>query len=166
MFEVVAVLPRVNKNNNQKSKLTDIASKQFLTADDFNQQVLLSYPVKTEELDVFKHFLNKAPNKKHGTKPKTTKNQFQPKAIKRVANSHMILQMVAANMGIATLPEWLVNSLTLSSLLQTKRIGKEGIHKILYARYKKQSNNIDIIEQIIPQTIAAFNKVNNTDMMK
>ncbi|MBL4765285.1 MAG: hypothetical protein JKX67_08430 [Colwellia sp.] len=52
-YEVVAVL----------AKQSNLTKKKFLTAADFSQQVLLTYPVKTEQLDIFKHFLNKEPNK-------------------------------------------------------------------------------------------------------
>ncbi|MBL4765286.1 MAG: hypothetical protein JKX67_08435 [Colwellia sp.] len=71
----------------------------------------------------------------------------------------MILQMVAANMGIATRPNWLVNSLTKQSLVQTKRIGKHGIYKTLYARYQTENKLTDVITQLIPQAEVAFNNL-------
>ena len=148
-FEVVAVLAKeseVNKNN--------LAHKEFLSPADFSQQVLLTYPVKTEQLDIFKFFLNKEGS--------AEQHYHKPKAIKQVANSHMILQMVAANMGIATLPDWLVNSLTKQSLVQTKRIGEKGIFKTLYARFQAESKNLDLIKQLIPQTVTAFEQLYDT----
>lgn len=151
-YEVVAVLAKQNN-------LTD---KDFLTTEDFNKQVLLTYPVKTEQLDVFKYFLNRELNKelnKNPNKLTIAKRSYQPKAVKQVANSHMILQMVAANMGIATLPNWLVSSLTKQSLVQTKRIGEHGIYKTLYARYRTENQLTDIIEQLLPQAETAFNNL-------
>ncbi len=153
-FEVVAVLAKESGIKEKEAKKSEpeknsLTSKAFLSAADFNQQVLLTYPVKTEHLDIFKLFLNKA--KAH-----------KPKAIKQVANSHVILQMVAANMGIATLPDWLVNSLTKQSLVQTKRIGECGIYKTLYARYQADNKLADIIQQLIPQTVAAFDDLYKT----
>ncbi|MGL1957930.1 MAG: LysR substrate-binding domain-containing protein [Colwellia sp.] len=149
IFEVVAVFAK-------QQNLSDTA---FISATDISQHVLLSYPVKPDQLDIFKLFLNKQ------TKNSQGKNicKFKPKAIKQVANSHMILQMVAANMGFASLPDWLVNSLTHQSLVQTKAIGEKGIYKTLYARYPTKSQHTDIIERLIPQTVAAFNKLYNTD---
>lgn len=168
-FEVVAVLAKENRakesgtkergtkeNRTEKNNLT---SKPFLSAADFSEQVLLTYPVKTEHLDIFKLFLNKELNKESDKKNQSKANTYKPKAIKQVANSHMILQMVAANMGIATLPDWLVISLTKQSLVQTKRIGKSGIFKTLYARYKVKNKHLNIIEQLIPQTVAAFDNL-------
>lgn len=148
-FEVVAVLAKENKMKNNK-----LTSKPFLTAADFSQQVLLTYPVKLEQLDIFKLFLKTEANLANGN--------HKPKAIKQVANSHMILQMVAANMGIATMPDWLVNSLTKQSLVQTKRIGEQGIFKTLYARFQTQGENLELIKQLIPETVAAFNNLYHT----
>ena len=47
-FEVLAVLAKHNK----------LTSKPYVIATDFNQQTLLTYPVKIESLDIFKLFLN------------------------------------------------------------------------------------------------------------
>ena len=141
------------KESETKGNNHSLADKEFLTPSDFSQQVLLTYPVKAEQLDIFKLFLNKASN---------TEKNYQPKAIKQVANSHMILQMVAANMGIATLPNWLVNSLSKQALVQTKRIGEKGIFKTLYARFQTDTVNLDIIEQLIPQAVAAFDALYHT----
>lgn len=153
-FEVVAVLAKENDFANHTIK-----SKAYLNAEDFSQQVLLTYPVPSEQLDIFTLFLNKITD--------SHKKTYKPKAIKQIANSHMILQMVAANMGIATLPDWLVNSLTKQTLVQTKRIGEHGIFKTLYARTKKDSCNEAIIKQLIPQTVAAFNNLYHTrDIVK
>ncbi|PHR84529.1 MAG: LysR family transcriptional regulator [Colwellia sp.] len=153
-YEVVAVLAKQN----------NLTNKDFLTATNFSQQVLLTYPVKKEQLDIFKYFLNRDMNKELDNKLTVTKGSCQPKAIKQVANSHMILQMVAADMGIATLPNWLVTSLTKQSLVQTKRIGKYGIYKTLYARYQKNNKLTTVIEQLIPQAATAFSNLTINNM--
>lgn len=145
-FEVLAVLA---KNNN-------LTHESFVIAADFNQQTLLTYPVKLELLDVFKLFLLKGEASKE-------KINGSFKAIKQVANSHMILQMVAADMGIATLPDWLVHSLAKQSLIQTKHISEQGIYKTLYARYQQTSEHIDVIEKLIPQIVAAFKNLYQTE---
>lgn len=162
-FEVVAVLAKSNGDKKSGDKANaanknNLSHKTFLSAADFSQQVLLTYPIQTEQLDIFKLFLNKTLD--------TNKKHHKPKAIKQVANSHMILQMVAANMGIATLPDWLVNSLTKQSLVQTKRIGEKGIFKTLYARFQTDSQNLEFIKQLIPHTVAAFNDLYKTSIIE
>jgi len=153
-FEVVAVLSKqqtkkldCNLNNELNNKLND---KRHITAEDFRSFTLLTYPLSTEKLDIFKLFLHPA--------------QVKPHKIKQVNNSHVMLQMVAANMGVATLPDWLVSSLTQQSLVTSKRLGKQGIYKKLYARYQKNSNlatekeaiKENLIQALLPKTIQAF----------
>lgn len=158
-FEVVAVLAKERGTKENKAEKNNLTSKPFLSAADFSKQVLLTYPIKTEHLDIFKLFLNKEPNKESNKKNQNKANTYKPKAVKQVANSHMILQMVAANMGIATLPDWLVISLTKQSLVQTKHIGECGIYKTLYARYQANNKLADTIQQLIPHTVTAFDNL-------
>lgn len=148
-FEVLMVLAKHNH----------LTRKPFVIATDFNQQILLTYPVKIESLDIFKLFFNKE-------KANKEKVNHKPKAVKQVANSHMILQMVAADMGVATLPDWLVNSLAKQSLIQTKHIGEAGIHKTLYARYLQKNEHLEVIEKIIPQIVAAFEHLYHTEVIE
>ena len=149
-FEVVAVLSIQEAKN--------VNNNKYITADEFRPLTLLTYPVSNEQLDIFKLFLTPA--------------KIIPHKIKHVNNSHVMLQMVAANMGVATLPDWLVSSLTQQSLVKSKPLGKQGIYKTLYARYHETSNQpsskemkrLSIIESLLPQTIQAFAAlyVNNT----
>lgn len=132
-FEVVAVL------TNQHP----LTEKPYVSAQDFIDQTVLTYPVNHQQLDVFKLFLQP--------------QNIMPLHIKQVHNSHMILQMVAANMGISTLPDWLVTSSVNKNFVSVKRLGKQGVFKKLYAKYPKNSAYNDIIEQLIPRATHAFN---------
>ncbi len=136
-FEVVAVVPKKQVINDKA-----VSELSYLTPDDFTKLTLLTYPLPIEQLDIFKLFL-------------TIKNTT-PKKIKQVNNSHVMLQMVAANMGVATLPDWLVTSLAQQSILQTLSLGQSGIYKNLYACYQKNSTHKEQIEQLIPTAKQAF----------
>jgi LysR family transcriptional regulator for metE and metH len=135
-FEVVAVSP--------KQQLL-ISDRDYLIPQDFQPLTLLTYPLPIEQLDIFKLFLTPA--------------AIEPANIKQVNSSHVMLQMVSANMGIATLPDWLVSSLTQQSLIQSYRLGEKGVFKTLYARYQPKSNQLAAIEELIPQAITAFGKL-------
>ena len=67
-----------------------------------------------------------------------------------------MLQMVAANMGVATLPDWLVNTASKQSLVDCMRLGKSGVYKKLYARYNKNSAHFSVIQQLLPAVINEF----------
>jgi len=147
-FEVMAVL-----SNEQASKVQlsgrvesfshdDEITTPYLLPENFSQLTLLTYPLPPEQLDIFKLFLTPA--------------KCKPSKIKQVTNSHVMLQMVSANMGIATLPDWLVSSVTQQSLFHCMRLGETGIHKKLYARYDKNSKQRDMIEKLLPEAIREF----------
>ncbi|GAA0811482.1 HTH-type transcriptional regulator MetR [Colwellia asteriadis] len=132
-FEVVAVSSKQQQLNPHYN---------YLNAQDFQQLTLLTYPLPITELDIFKLFLTPA--------------KVTPAKVKQVNNSHIMLQMVAANMGVATLPDWLVSSQAQQSLLQSYRLGEHGVFKTLYARYQVGNSQVTIIEQLIPQAMQAF----------
>lgn len=156
-FEVVAVLSKQvnfikNENSHQHTKinLQQLTNKHnkaipYLLPEHFSQFTLLTYPLPPEQLDIFKLFL--------------TPEKYVPKKVKQVNNSHMMLQMVAANMGVATLPDWLVNSSTQKSLFHCIRIGESGIHKKLYARYEQDSEQLAMIEKLLPEAIKEFSNL-------
>jgi LysR family transcriptional regulator for metE and metH len=156
-FEVLAVLSkqtRVNRNTVdikqdaiQKLPLTfaNEDTYPYLLPEHFSRFTLLTYPLPPEQLDIFKLFLTPA-------KCKANK-------IKQVNNSHVMLQMVSANMGVATLPDWLVSSATQQSLFHCMRLGETGIHKKLYARYDKNSKQLDMIEKLLPEAIKEFSNL-------
>jgi len=134
-FEVVAVMSPSHSLND----------KSHLSADDFSDQTLFTYPVAHHQLDVFSLFL--------------TPHNVMPQCTKTVSSSYQMLQMVAANMGIAVVPAWLVTSSTMQSLVTVKKLGQKGVYKSLYARYLQQSECIGAIDQLVPQAKRAFAKL-------
>jgi LysR family transcriptional regulator for metE and metH len=156
-FEVLAVLSKqvmVNRNTVdikqdaiQKLPLTfaNEDTSPYLLPEHFSRFTLLTYPLPHEQLDIFKLFLTPA--------------NCKANKIKQVNNSHVMLQMVSANMGVATLPDWLVSSATQQSLFHCMRLGETGIHKKLYARYDKNSKQLDMIEKLLPEAIKEFSNL-------
>ncbi|WDE04621.1 LysR family transcriptional regulator [Thalassomonas viridans] len=131
-FELVAVMANQHP----------LAQKPFLMPEDFQEVNLLTYPVPPRRLDIFNLFL--------------TPQAVTPNKIKQVANSHMMLQMAAADMGVAVLPDWLVTSLATPTLVKKLSLGKTGLFKTLYASYRPGNNNRLAIEDFLPRAISAF----------
>lgn len=150
-FEVLAVLSNQEAPKQKSSKLKELItvvnkeSIAYLLPEQFSQFTLLTYPLPPEQLDIYKLFLTPA--------------KCKPSKIKQVTNSHVMLQMVSANMGVATLPDWLVSSVTQQSLFHCMRLGEKGIHKKLYARYNKNSKQRQMIEKFLPEAIREFEKL-------
>jgi len=131
-FELLAILPKQHV----------LTGKAFLTAQDFSDQTLLTYPVEKERLDVFNLLLQP--------------EHVKPAQVKQVNNSHVILQMVAANMGIAVLPNWLVASMAVQSLVDVKSLTEKGLTKTLYLHYKTKHVEQILITKLLPEIKKTF----------
>ncbi|TMM47662.1 LysR substrate-binding domain-containing protein [Colwellia ponticola] len=139
-FEVMAIIS--NQESSNQALADEAAAAAYLLPEHFSQLTLLTYPLPPEQLDIFKLFLTPA--------------KCKPHKVKQVTSSHVMLQMVSANMGVATLPDWLVSSATQQSLFHCMRLGETGIHKKLYARYNKKSKQLAMIEKLLPEAIREF----------
>lgn len=82
------------------------------------EQILYTYPVPIDRLDIYQQFLLPA--------------HCHPKRHKTLEATEMILQMVAANRGVTTLPQWLVQEYAQTMPLVPVRLGAEGIHKHIH----------------------------------
>ncbi|WP_140179028.1 HTH-type transcriptional regulator MetR [Providencia stuartii] len=94
-----------------------LARKPIIEPHDLADDTLLIYPVQRNRFDVWRHFLQPA-----GVSPN----------IKTVDNTLILIQMVAAKMGIAALPHWAVDSFERQGLITIKTLGS-GLWSRLYA---------------------------------
>lgn len=134
-FELLVVLPKNHK----------LANKEELTVSDFSHEVLLTYPVPAVELDIFTQVL--LPNK------------ITPKQIKQVQHSHTMAQMVAAGLGIAVLPDWLIHSFSWQEQLVVKRIAQHPMKKTLSLVYQQQSGLSALVNSVLPQIRQSFKQL-------
>lgn len=100
-----------------------LSNLQQVEAQQLSDQRLLTYPVETARLDIFQQFLLPA--------------QIMPKQHKTLESTDIILQMVVANLGVATLPKWLALQYAKTLPLHILRLGSKGIHKQIYIGYRK-----------------------------
>ncbi|ANE75646.1 HTH-type transcriptional regulator MetR [Dickeya solani] len=110
-----------------------LAAKAVITPDDMAQETLMIYPVQRQRLDVWRHFLQPA-----GVSP----------SLKSVDNTLLLIQMVAARMGIAALPHWVVESFERQGLVVTKTLG-DGLWSRLYAAVRDGEQRQPVIEAFI-----------------
>ena len=96
-----------------------LASKEFVVAEDFRNELLITYPVDRARLDVFTELLTPA--------------KVEPRAIRQVELTSVILLLVASNRGVAVLPDWVVREVRYHSDYVTRRLTEKGVTKRLYA---------------------------------
>lgn len=107
-FEIMAVLP------------TDhvLRNKSRLTAQDFSDETLITYPVPEDRIDVIKQVL------------KPAEIHFN----RRTAELTIaIMQLVASRRGLAALPSWGIQSYVEHDYVLAKPIGAKGLWSELYA---------------------------------
>ncbi|WP_304168612.1 HTH-type transcriptional regulator MetR [Lonsdalea britannica] len=110
-----------------------LATKEQIDPEDLSEETLMIYPVQRQRLDIWRHFLQPA-----GVSP----------ALKSVDNTLLLIQMVAAHMGIAALPHWVVESFERQGLVVTKTLGK-GLWSRLYAAVRDGEQRQPVIDAFI-----------------
>jgi len=96
-----------------------LAQKDFVVAEDFKDETLITYPVDRTRLDVFTELLLDA--------------KVEPKSIRQVELTAVILLLVASNRGVAVLPDWVVREVRYHSDYVTRPLTKDGVTRRLYA---------------------------------
>ncbi|MDJ0826455.1 MAG: LysR family transcriptional regulator [Rhodobacter sp.] len=96
-----------------------LAAKDFIVAEDFRGEMLITYPVERARLDVFSQLLTPA--------------KVEPRGIRQVELTAVILLLVASNRGVAVLPDWVVREVKYHSDYVTRPLTETGITRRLYA---------------------------------
>jgi len=109
-----------------------LATQAFVTPAQLAKQTLISYPVPLARLDIYKHFLEPA--------------GIEPGEQKQCDLTSMLLQRVACNDGVATLPTWSIRESQGLSLTAVK-LGAEGLKRPLFGAYRRDATNANLIQQ-------------------
>lgn len=112
-----------------------LAEKPFILAEDLTSEILYTYPIEPTRLDVYQQFLIPA--------------HCEPKRHKTLEDTDMLLQMVVAQRGVATLPLWLVEEYARTLPILPIRLGEQGIHKQINIVTRESALNDRHIQALI-----------------
>ena len=101
-----------------------LAQKDWIAAEDFRGQTLITYPVERSRLDIFSQLLTPA--------------KVEPAQIRQAELTAVILLLVASNRGVAVLPDWVVREVKYSSDYVTRPLTDKGITRRLYAAVRTE----------------------------
>ena len=101
------------------SSQSPLAIKEFIEAEDFRDQLLITYPVERSRLDVFSQLLSLA--------------KVEPRAVRQVELTAVILLLVASNRGVSVLPDWVLREIRYHSDYITRPITRNGITRRMFA---------------------------------
>jgi len=112
-----------------------LASVAYVKPQQLTQEVLISYPVDIERLDIYNQFLLPA--------------GIAPKRHKAIETTDIMLQMVASGRGVAALPRWLVEEYAAKMAVVPVRLGARGIAKQIFLGAREADTAIDYVRAFI-----------------
>ena len=112
-----------------------LAQKDWIDAEDFRGQTLITYPVERTRLDVFSQLLIPA--------------KVEPASVRQAELTAIILLLVASNRGVSVLPDWVVREVKYSSDYVTRPLTKNGLTRRLYAAVREDDRDKPYMARLI-----------------
>ena len=112
-----------------------LAQKSFVEAEDFRGEMLITYPVERSRLDVFSQLLIPA--------------KIEPRGVRQVELTAVILLLVASNRGVAVLPDWVVREVRYNSDYVTRPLTEKGVTRRLYAATRTSDTEKPFVRDLI-----------------
>ena len=112
-----------------------LAGRPFVEPAQLADEVLITYPVTTERLDIYNLFLTPAGVTPHGHKT--------------IESTDLMLQMVAAGRGVAALPRWLVEEQEAHVPVVPVRLGRKGMPKHIHLGLRTADQRIGYLGAFI-----------------
>ena len=101
-----------------------LSQKEWIEAQDFRDEVLITYPVERPRLDVFSQLLMPA--------------KVEPRSVRQIELTAVILLLVASNRGVAVLPDWVVREVRYNSDYVTRPLTEHGLTRRLFAATRRE----------------------------
>ena len=112
-----------------------LARAAHVEPQDLLDEVLITYPVPTDRLDIYTQFLMPA--------------GVAPKRHKAIETTDIMLQMVASGRGVAALPRWLAQDYAQKMNVSAVRLGKHGIAKQIFLGARQADIAIDYLRAFV-----------------
>lgn len=112
-----------------------LATAPYVEPAQLAPEVLITYPVEIERLDIYQQFLVPA--------------GIAPRRHKTIETTDIMLQMVASGRGVAALPRWLVEEYAEKMDIVPVRLGRDGIAKQIFLGARESDIGIDYLKAFI-----------------
>jgi LysR family transcriptional regulator for metE and metH len=112
-----------------------LAREKFVIPEQLSDEILITYPVEIDRLDIYNQFLQPA--------------GISPKKHKTIETTDIMLQMVASGRGVAALPRWLVEEYAVDLDLVPVQLGAKGIAKQIFLGVRETDIDIDYLSSFV-----------------
>jgi len=117
------------------SRRHTLAGTAYVEPLQLSGETLITYPVATERLDIYRQFLLPA--------------GVVPARHKPIEDTDIMLQMVANGRGVAALPRWLAEEYAQRMEIAVIRLGEDGISKQIYLGAREADMEIDYLKAFV-----------------
>ena len=112
-----------------------LAGRYHAEPADLSDDVLITYPVDLERLDIYNQFFLPA--------------GCAPRQRKTIETTDIMLQMVASGRGVAALPRWLVDEYAGRMAVAPVRLGREGVFKQIFLGTREVDAGTSYLEAFV-----------------
>jgi LysR family transcriptional regulator for metE and metH len=112
-----------------------LASAAYVKPAQLTNEVLITYPVDIDRLDIYNQFLMPA--------------GITPRRHKAIETTDIMLQMVESGRGVAALPRWLVDEYAAAMNIVPVRLGRHGIAKQIFLGAREADFAIDYLKAFV-----------------
>ncbi|TKC87877.1 LysR family transcriptional regulator [Trinickia terrae] len=112
-----------------------LANVRYIKPEQLADEILITYPVETDRLDIYNQFLTPA--------------GIVPKRHKVIETTDIMLQMVASGRGVTALPRWLADEYADRIAVTPVKLGKNGIAKQIFLGMRDADASIDYLSAFV-----------------
>jgi LysR family transcriptional regulator for metE and metH len=112
-----------------------LAGVAYVKPKQLTDEVLITYPVDIERLDIYNQFLMPA--------------GITPRRHKAIETTDIMLQMVESGRGVAALPRWLADEYASRMNVVPVRLGRHGIAKQIFLGAREVDFDIDYLKAFV-----------------
>lgn len=112
-----------------------LAGEPWVRPEQLQSEVLITYPVERNRLDVFTRFLDLA--------------DVEPAHVRTAELTVMMVQLVASGRGVCCLPNWALYEYSSRQYVSAQRLGKNGLFATLYAALRTDMLEVPFMQDFL-----------------
>ena len=116
-----------------------LSVRTMILPEDLANEMLITYPVDRNRLDVFTRFLDPS--------------DIEPASIRTAELTPMIVQLVASGRGVTCLPNWALTEYLQTETIVAKKLGESGLWCTLHAAIREDQQDMAYMQDFLNTAI-------------
>lgn len=112
-----------------------LSRKNMILPHDLEQEILITYPVEKNRLDIFTRFLDPL--------------DVEPGEVRTAELTPMMIQLVASGRGVTCLPNWALTEYLQQGTVVARKLGESGLWCTLYAAIREDQSDMAFMQDFL-----------------